>query len=118
MKTLRNRVNLIGNLGMNPEVRILEDGTKMAKVSIATNEKYKNSKGEHVSETQWHNLVGFGKIAQQLETYCKVGTRVVIEGKLVNRQYTDSKMQRRYITEVQLSEIMILSDAVSETGRL
>ncbi len=109
MKTLRNKVNLIGNLGMTPEIKSLDGGQKLAKVSIATNETYKNNKGEKVTETQWHNLVAWGKVAEILEKYTKVGSKVAVEGKLVNRQYTDKAGQKRQSTEVQLSEIMILS---------
>jgi len=109
MKTLRNKVNLIGNLGMTPEIKSLDGGQKLAKVSIATNETYKNNKGEKVTETQWHNLVAWGKVAEVLEKYTKVGSKVAVEGKLVNRQYKDKEGQKRQITEVQLSEVMILS---------
>ncbi len=114
MKTLRNKVNLIGNLGMNPEIKTLEGGQKLAKVSIATNESYKNSKGERVTETQWHNLVAFGKTAEILERYTKVGSKVVVEGKLVNRQYNDKTGQKRYITEVQLNEVMLLDQKIPQ----
>lgn len=109
MKTLRNKVNLIGNLGMNPEVRTIEGGTKVARVSIATNETYRNQKGEKISETQWHNLVAWGKTAEIFEKYTKAGSKVVVEGKLVNRQYTDKSGQKRFITEVLINEIMILA---------
>ncbi len=109
MKTLRNKVNLIGNLGMTPEVKSLDGGQKLAKVSIATNETYKNNKGEKVTETQWHNLIAWGKVAEVLEKYTKVGSKVAVEGKLVNRQYTDKAGQKRQTTEVQLSEVMVLS---------
>lgn len=109
MKTLRNKVNLIGNLGMTPEIKSLDGGQKLAKVSIATNETYKNNKGEKVTETQWHNLIAWGKVAEVLEKYTKVGSKVAVEGKLVNRQYTDKAGQKRQTTEVQLSEVMVLS---------
>jgi single-strand DNA-binding protein len=109
MKTLRNKVNLIGNLGMNPEVKNLKDGMKFAKVSIATNDTYKNNKGERITETQWHNLVAWGKVAEILENYTKVGSKVAIEGKLINRQYTDKAGQKKFITEVQINELMLLS---------
>jgi single-strand DNA-binding protein len=109
MKTLRNKVNLIGNLGINPDVKELDGGKKLAKVTIATNETYRNTKGEKVTETQWHNLVAWGKTAELLERFTKAGTKVVVEGKLVNRQYTDKAGQKRYSTEVQVNELMVLS---------
>lgn len=114
MKTIRNRVNLIGNLGMKPEFKILDGGQKLAKVSIATNETYKNAKGEKVTETQWHNLIAWGKTAEILERYTKAGSKVAVEGKLVNRQYTDKAGQKRYLTEVQISELLLLGNATRE----
>ncbi len=116
MKTLRNKVNLIGNLGMTPEIKSLDGGQKLAKVSIATNETYKNNKGEKVTETQWHNLIAWGKVAEVLEKYTKVGSKVAVEGKLVNRQYTDKAGQKRQTTEVQLSEVMVLSGIGKEVS--
>jgi single-strand DNA-binding protein len=109
MKTLRNKVNLIGNLGSKPEYKVLDGGQKLAKVSIATNETYKNAKGERITETQWHNVVAWGKVAEILEKYTEVGSKVAVEGKLVNKQYTDKTGTKRYITEVQISELLLLS---------
>jgi single-strand DNA-binding protein len=108
MKTLRNKVNLIGNLGVTPEIRTLEGGSKKASVTIATNESYKNAKGEKVTETQWHNLVAWGRNADLLEKYTKAGSRIAVEGRLVNRQWTDKTGQKRYTTEVVVNEIMLL----------
>lgn len=116
MKTLRNKVNLIGNLGMTPEIKNLASGQKLAKVSIATNETYKNNKGERVTETQWHNLIAWGKVAEILEKYTKVGSKVAVEGKLVNSQYTDKAGQKKYSTEVEISEVMLLSASEKETA--
>lgn len=109
MNALRNKVQLIGNLGMNPEVKTLDSGKKLAKVSIATNENYKNAKGERVTDTQWHNLVIWGKLADIVEKYLKKGTEVAVEGKLINRNYTGKDGVKRYISEVQVSEMLILS---------
>ena len=114
MRNLKNRVNLIGNLGMNPEIKKMESGQKLAKVSIATNESYKNNKGERVTETQWHNLVAWGKLADIIEKYTKVGSKVVVEGKLMTRQYTDKAGLKKQITEIQVSEMMILNGASKE----
>jgi single-strand DNA-binding protein len=108
MKTLRNKVNLIGNLGSKPEYKVLDGGQKLAKVSIATNETYKNAKGERITETQWHNVVAWGKVAEILEKYTEVGSKVAVEGKLVNKQYTDKSGTKRYSTEVQISELLLL----------
>ncbi|MBL7924654.1 MAG: single-stranded DNA-binding protein [Bacteroidia bacterium] len=110
MNSLKNKVNLIGNLGFNPEVKMIDGGKKLAKVTIATNETYRNAKGERVTDTQWHNLVAFGKTAEVLERYTKVGSKIAVEGKLVSRSYTDKNGQKKYMTEVQVNEVLILSN--------
>ncbi len=108
MNALRNKVQLIGNLGMNPEVKVIDNGKKLAKMSIATNESYKNAKGELIKDTQWHNLVAFGKTAEIIEKYLKKGSEIAVEGKLVNRSYTDKEGIKRYISEIQVSELLML----------
>ena len=108
MNALRNKVQLIGHIGMNPEIKIIESGKKLAKMSIATNESYKNTKGELVKETQWHNLVAFGKTAEIIENYLKKGSEVAVEGKLVNRVYADKEGINRYYTEIQVSDFLML----------
>ena len=108
MNNLRNKVQLIGHLGMNPEVKHLDGGKTLAKLSIATSERYTNSKGEKVSDTQWHNLVACGKTAEIVEKYLKKGSEVAIEGKLTSRSYEDKEGVKKYITEVVISEILML----------
>ena len=95
MYALRNKVQLIGNLGAAPEIKTLDGGKKMARFSIATNESYKNAKGEKVTETQWHNLVAWGKVADVAEKYLTKGKEVVIEGKLVSRSYNDKEGSKK-----------------------
>src|ERR1051325_5933598 len=102
MNTLRNKVQLIGNLGQNPEVKELNGGKKVAKFSLATNETYRNKAGEKVTDTQWHNLVAWGKTADIIEKYLKKGSEVAVEGKLLNRNYTDKEGVKRYVTEIQV----------------
>ena len=87
MSTLRNKVQLIGNLGNAPEIITLESGKKLAKFSLATNENYKNAKGEKVTDTQWHNIVAWNKTAEIIEKYLEKGNEVAIEGKLTSRSY-------------------------------
>lgn len=108
MNALRNKVQLIGNLGMNPEIKTLDGGKKLAKMSIATNETYKNAKGEKVTETQWHHLIAWGKTATVIEKYLSKGSEVAIEGKLINRNYTDKEGVKRYITEIQVNELLMI----------
>ncbi|HMO33081.1 MAG TPA: single-stranded DNA-binding protein [Lacibacter sp.] len=113
MYALKNKVQLIGNLGMTPEIKTVTGGKKMARFSMATNESYRNAKGEKVQETQWHNVVAWGKVAELAEKYLGKGSEVAIEGKLINRSYTDKDGVKKYITEVQLNELLLLGDKKS-----
>jgi len=113
MYTLRNKVQLIGNLGTPPEVKNTESGKKLARFSIATNEIYRNVKGEKVKETTWHNLIAWGKIAEIVEKYLNKGSEVAIEGKLISRSYTDANGVKRYITEIEVSELLMLGSKAS-----
>ena len=108
MNTLRNKVQLIGNLGNDPEIINLESGKTLAKFAIATNESYTNNKGEKITDTQWHNIIAWGKTAQIIEKYVTHGKEVAIEGKLTSRSYDDKEGNKRYITEVVCSELLML----------
>ena len=108
MSTLRNKVQLIGNVGNEPEITNLESGKKVAKFSIATNESYKDSNGEKVQNTQWHNIVAWGKIAEIVEKYVGKGKEVALEGKLTSRSYETKEGEKRYVTEVVVDEILLL----------
>ena len=108
MSTLRNKVQLIGNVGNEPEITNLESGKKVAKFSIATNESYKDSKAEKVTNTQWHNIVAWGKIAEIVEKYVGKGKEVALEGKLTSRSYETKEGEKRYVTEVVIDEILLL----------
>jgi len=110
MNNLKNKVQLIGNLGNTPEVINLESGKKLAKFSIATNESYKNAKGEQIKDTQWHNVVAWGKTADIIEKYLQKGNEVAVEGKLVNRSYDDKEGNKRYITEIVVNELLMLGN--------
>jgi single-strand DNA-binding protein len=110
MYALKNKVQLIGNLGNAPEIKSISGGKKMARFSMATNETYRNAKGEKVTETQWHNIVAWGKVAELAEKYLAKGSEIAIEGKLINRNYTDKDGTKKYITEVQLNELLMLGD--------
>lgn len=108
MNALRNRVQLIGNLGNDPEVMETSGGKKRAKLAIATNETYRNAQGELVKDTQWHTVVVWGKLAEVVERYLRKGTEVAIEGKLQTRSYEDSSGNRKYITEINCLELLML----------
>ena len=108
MKDLRNRVQLIGNLGMDPEIKSFDNDRKLAKFSVATSQSYLNNKGERVKDTQWHNIVAWGKLAEITEKFLKKGTEVALEGKLVHRQY-EKEGETKYITEIVLSDFHKIS---------
>ncbi|MDO1502313.1 single-stranded DNA-binding protein [Winogradskyella maritima] len=108
MTTLRNKVQLIGNLGQDPEIVNLDSGKRLAKFSLATNESYKNAKGEKVTDTQWHNIVAWGKTAEIVEKYVGKGKEVAVTGKLTNRKWEDKDGTKRYITEIVCSELLML----------
>ena len=110
MSSLRNKVQLIGNLGMNPEIKTLDSGKKMAKFTIATNETYKNAKGEKVTDTQWHNIIAWNKTADLVEMFLEKGKEVAIEGKLTSRSWDDEKGIKKYITEIVCNEILFLGN--------
>ena len=108
MNALKNKVQLIGNLGHDPEIINLESGKTLAKFSIATNESYKNAQGEKVTDTQWHNVVAWGKTAGIVEKYLAKGKEVAIEGKLTTRSWDDKEGNKRYSTEVVCNELLML----------
>ena len=114
MYALKNKVQLIGNLGNAPEVKTLESGKKMARFSVATSENYRNAKGEKVTETQWHSLVAWGKVAEIVEKFLTKGKEVAIEGKLINRSYNDKDGNKKYITEIQVNELLMLGVKAQE----
>jgi single-strand DNA-binding protein len=108
MNTLRNKVQLIGNLGNNPEVITLDSGKKLAKFSIATNDSYTNAKGEKITDTQWHNIIAWNKTAEMVEKYLVKGKEIAVEGKLTSRSYDDKDGVKKYITEIVCNEILFL----------
>jgi len=108
MNTLRNKVQLIGNLGNDPEIITLESGKKLAKFSIATNESYKNAMGEKVTDTQWQNIIAWNKTAEIIEKYVTKGNEIAIEGKLTSRSYENKEGEKKNITEVVCNELLML----------
>ena len=109
MNTLKNSVTLIGNLGKEVEIKELASGSKRATIVIATNDYYKNNKGETVTETQWHNLVAWGKTAELMGSVLSKGNEVAIQGKLMHRSYEDKDGNTRYTSEVKVNEFMKIS---------
>ena len=109
MNTLRNKVQLIGNLGNDPEIITLDGGKKLAKFSLATNEYYKDADGQKQTKTDWHNLVAWNKTAEIIENYVTKGKEIANEGKLINRSWDDKEGNKRYTTEVVVSEVLMFS---------
>lgn len=103
-----NKVILVGNLGKDPEIRSLENGVSVAKFPLATSESYKNRNGERVETTEWHNIVMWRGLAEIAEKYLKKGSRVYIEGKIRTRSYDDKDGIKKYITEIEADNMLML----------
>jgi single-strand DNA-binding protein len=108
MTQLRNKVVLIGNVGKTPDIKNFENGKAKASFSMATNENYKSNKGEKVTDTQWHQVVVWGKQVDIVEKYVHKGSEIAIEGRLNHRSYEDKDGTTRYITEIVANEILLL----------
>jgi len=111
-----NKVILIGNLGRDPEVRYLEGNVAVAKFSVATNESYKDKKGDWQTVTEWHDVVAWRQLAERAEKQLKKGSQVYVEGKLTHRKYQDKDGIDRYVTEVVANSFRILDRRDSRPG--
>ncbi len=118
MYTIKNKIQLIGFLGNDPVVKRTDSGDKLVKFSIATNETYRNSEGVKIKNTQWHNLIAWNKIADIAEKYLQRGTEVAIEGKLLHRDYIDKEGNKRVVSEIQVSEMLLLSRNPAQTSEV
>lgn len=114
MNALRNKVQLIGRLGQNPEVRTFENGKTVARFSVATTEVHNDTEGKKVSETQWHNLVAWGTLAKTVEKYLVRGTEVAVEGKLTHRSYDDKEGRKVFITEIVVNDLVMFKQKEEE----
>lgn len=108
MNTLKNKVHLVGNLGFDPEVREIAKGRKVARLSVATNESYKNASGERITDTQWHTVVAWGQTAAALERLVRKGTGIALEGRLVHRSYQAKDGVKRFVTEIVVSDFRLV----------
>ncbi|MBK6830203.1 MAG: single-stranded DNA-binding protein [Flavobacteriales bacterium] len=108
MNTLKNKVHLVGNLGFDPEVREIAKGRKVARISVATNDSYRNAAGEKVTDTQWHTVVAWGQTAEMVERLLRKGSPLILEGRLVHRSYEAKDGTKRYITEVVMNNFQLL----------
>jgi len=108
MNSLRNRVQLIGHLGADPEVKTFENNRKVARLSLATNDEYTDKEGQKVKQTQWHQLVVWGRLAETCEKYLTKGKEVAIEGKLTYRTWNDKDGKSHNITEIMVNELLMM----------
>lgn len=108
MYALKNKVQLIGNLGQQPITGTTGKGKRWARFTMATHEYYRNASGDKVNETYWHNVVAWGKLAEIAVKYLTKGCEVAIEGKLTYRNYTDKNGVQRQATDVLVSELLML----------
>jgi single-strand DNA-binding protein len=108
MNNLRNRVQLIGNLGQDPETKTLESGKKIVKFTVATSESFKNGEGQKVNETTWHNVVAWNGLADVAGKYLKKGGQVAVEGRIVYRSYEDKAGITKNITEIVANDLVML----------
>lgn len=109
MNALRNKVQLIGHVGQEPEIKIIEGGKKLAKLTLATNEVYYNDNKEKITDTQWHNITAWGKTAEIIESFVNKGKEIMVEGKLTYRNWEDKNGEKRYATEIIVNELLLLS---------
>ena len=107
-----NKVTLIGNLGNDPEVRSTTNGSKVATLSVATSNQWKDKSGEKQEKTEWHRVVlwnsQYRKLADVAEQYCKKGDKIYVEGSIEYRSWQDREGQTRYTTEIKANEIILL----------
>ena len=111
MNALRNKVQLIGRLGQEPEVLTFDDGGKIAKFSMATDDSYKDKQGQKVERTQWHNVIVRGGLVNIVENYVTKGQEIAIEGKLTSRSWDDKDGNKRSVTEVMVNELLLFGKA-------
>ena len=106
--TIKNKIQLMGNLGKDPDIKSIGNDKKVATFSLATNETYYNAQGEKITETIWHNIVAWGKLAEVSEKYLNKGTEILLEGRLINRTYADKNGNKKFTSEVQVSELLMI----------
>ncbi len=108
MNALRNKVQLIGHLGADPEIRTFDSGKMKATLSLATSDVYKDSNGNKISDTQWHRLIIWGNRAKVAEKYLKKGNELAVEGKITYRAYENGNGEKRYFTEILVNDFVLL----------
>lgn len=117
MNSMKNKVQLIGRLGAEPELKETTNGSKMVRLSLATNESYLNAKKEKTEETNWHNLLLWGNLAASTEKYLHKGDTIAIEGRLKNNSFTDKSGEKRYSNDIIVHEYQILNKKQLEEAK-
>ena len=110
MNKLKNKVSLIGRIGMQPEVKAFDSGKTLIRFSLATNESYKDKNGEWNELTQWHTINAWGKTAEIMSQKINKGQEVLVEGRLVNQSYETKEGEKRYATHIEVNEFLIIKD--------
>lgn len=110
-----NKVTIVGHLGQDPEVRYTQDNSAVATLSVATNERFRNAQGDLQELTEWHRCVAWKKRAEVAQNYLKKGSRVMIEGKLRTRSWEDKAGNKRYTTEINVSNILLMDAKLDST---
>ncbi|WP_317041853.1 single-stranded DNA-binding protein [Tenacibaculum holothuriorum] len=113
---MKNKVQLIGNVAIVPTFKTTKKGKKLARILMFTIEYYTNSNGKKVDETEWHTVVAWGKMADKVESYVKKGEQIGVSGKLKSRSLIDKDGIKRYVTEVEANEIVLLSSRNSNSN--
>jgi len=111
-----NKVMLIGNLGSDPEIRTTPSGTKVGKLSLATNRTFQDRSGQQQERTEWHRLTFFGKLADIVEQYVTKGDRLYVEGRLEYSQSEDQQGHTRYWTDIVVTEMIMLGQGAGAPG--
>jgi len=113
MMNIKNHVQLVGRLGANPEVKILDNGSKLARFSIAVTESYTNKNGDKISDVQWHNIIAWNNLASIAEKILAKGTQVTVDGKLFKRSYTSKDGSERTATDIVANELFVAAQRVA-----
>lgn len=112
MNNLRNKVSLIGRLGIQPEVINLHSGRKRVRFTLATNERFRNKAGEWQENTQWHTINAWGKLAEKAERFLEKGLEVFLDGKLIHQSFENKNGEKQYSTVVEATDFFIVSPKV------
>lgn len=116
MNTLNNHVQLVGNLGQDPELQTTKNGKEYLRLSLATSSSYIDQSGEWKTDTQWHRLIAWGKLAVKMQRILQKGAKIMVNGKLDYSRYTDKNGVEKQSTQIVISQFMEMNQAVKETA--